>query len=325
MLNKSALIIVSLVLSFMISGAVAQDDSPSGSPRPVITIENATQVELLAQMGVGRVDGLGASADAETGESQRITSPDGSLLAGAGTDGRVRLWSMPDGALVNTLDAHYNAVWDIAFSPDGATLATAGGDGMVHLWDVATWEKRHTISGLGMAITSIDFSPDGSQLAAGGWDGSVWILDALTGEILESRLTQQFLAWTIAFNADGTRFVLGNDGGEVVLFDVVDEPPFIVQNRVLRAHQGPVYAVAFHPDGQHLASGGIDGLIYVWDMDSGEIVQQSEIEQNVEFEALGAIHALAYSPDGTDLLCGTLRGTGHYRCEIDTVFSLANR
>lgn len=305
MFYKSLWLIVALALTLIVSGTIAQEN-----PRPVITAENAAQVELLAQMGVERVDGLGASADGEMGEARRVASPDGSLVAEAGNDGRVQVWSMPDETLVNTLDAHFNAVWDIAFSLDGATLATAGGDGAIHLWDVATWEKRRTISGLGMAITSIDYSPDGSRLAAGGWDGSLWIFDAADGQVVESRPTQQFLAWTITFNADGTRFALGNDGGEVVLFDVVDEPPFIVQNRVFRAHQGPLYALAFHPDGRHLVSGGIDGMIYVWDMDSGEIVQQSEIEQNAEFEPLGAIHALAYSPDGTDLHCGTLGGRG---------------
>lgn len=62
-----------------------------------------------------------------SGNTKVVFSPDGSMLVGAGTDGRVSLWSMPDGTLVDTLDAHYNTVWDITFSPDGTRLVTAGG------------------------------------------------------------------------------------------------------------------------------------------------------------------------------------------------------
>lgn len=187
---------------------------------------------------------------------------------------------------------------------------------MIHVWDVETSEKQHSISNLGMAITSIAFSPDGTQLAAGGWDGSLWIFDALTGEVIASRPTRQLVAWTIAFNADGSRFALGSDTNDVYLYDVVDEPPFIIENRVFRAHQGPVYALAFHPDGLHLASGGADGLIYTWDMDSGEIVQSTTAETNPKT----AVYGLTYSPDGSVLHCGTLRGKNEIRTYDDVTW-----
>ena len=61
-------------------------------------------------------------------------SPDGRLLATAGSDGTARLWDPSTGKHRRTLTGHL-AVNSVAFSPDGRLLATAGDDGTARLWD----------------------------------------------------------------------------------------------------------------------------------------------------------------------------------------------
>jgi WD40 repeat protein len=69
-------------------------------------------------------------------------SPDGRRLAGAGRDGRVRLWETSDGLEVLTLSSagspgsgHYGFTARVAFSPDGRYLATNDWDATVTVWD----------------------------------------------------------------------------------------------------------------------------------------------------------------------------------------------
>jgi RNA polymerase sigma factor (sigma-70 family) len=67
-------------------------------------------------------------------------SPDGHILATAGTDSLIRLWDARTGELIETLKGHDGEVYAVAFSPDGKTLASVSQDQTARLWPISSPE-----------------------------------------------------------------------------------------------------------------------------------------------------------------------------------------
>src|SRR5262249_50261781 len=117
-------------------------------------------------------------------------SPDGERLASAGGDGAVKVWNRKTGKVIQTLDAHPDAVFSAAFHPDGKHLASVGADRQVKVWDLTSREKvfdapSSAFHNVGTAYT-VAFSPgDGRQLAAGS-DRTVKVWDWRSRQLLHS-------------------------------------------------------------------------------------------------------------------------------------------
>lgn len=202
-----------------------------------------------------------------------------------------------------TLQAHSHTIVDAVFNTNNTQIASVGNDGIVEIWDVDTRRLTRTsrviARNLGMSLSSVAFSPDSTKLAVGGWDGSLWIFDVATGELLQQFIAEWHVNWSIAFNHDGSMLALGNDNNQVVVYDVMDDYPFLTNRRIFEGHKNIVYGVDFHPDDTQLASASADGNIHIWDIETGSIAHTLT---GVPF------FDVDFHPDGTQLACSTQRG-----------------
>jgi hypothetical protein len=65
-----------------------------------------------------------------------------------------------------------------------------------------------------------------------------------------------------------------------------------------RRHQGAVYSVAFHPDGDRIVSGGADGTIRLWRT-------QGMVPLQLFFDHGDYVRSVAFSPDGQRIVSGS--------------------
>ncbi len=66
----------------------------------------------------------------------------------------------------------------------------------------------------------------------------------------------------------------------------------------LGKHSEAVYAVAFSPNGRYVATGGFDAMVYVWDVDNGQLLRS--------FKGPGNILSVSWDVAGQQLAaCGT--------------------
>jgi WD40 repeat protein len=119
--------------------------------------------------------------EADEVQSLAVT-PDGNLLAAGSKEGLIRLYSMPDGRLLHTLETGEGAARSLAFSPDGRTLASGGEDRAVTLWHVATGQQLFSLPGVSAQVNGLAFAPNGQTLAAATHDGQMILWRAAEDE-----------------------------------------------------------------------------------------------------------------------------------------------
>jgi WD40 repeat protein len=101
--------------------------------------------------------------------------PEGKRLAGACSDGEVKVWDVATGEVVLRLRGHTGRVARACFSPDGRRITSAGLDGTVKVWDAATGQEALTLRGHTGEVYNLAWSPDGRRIAsASGAEVKVW-------------------------------------------------------------------------------------------------------------------------------------------------------
>jgi WD40 repeat protein len=106
-------------------------------------------------------------------------APGGELIASAGWDHSVRLWSFNTRQRVKTLYGNPSEVWALAFTPDGEAVITGGKDGVVRRWPIHPTKKDQFYDGNWMPLR---FSKNGEILAAIDDDSKLVTLNLKTGE-----------------------------------------------------------------------------------------------------------------------------------------------
>lgn len=203
-------------------------------------------------------------------------SPDGKLIATGGGEpsrsGEVKLWDVATGALVRTLGTlHSDTVFGVRFSPDGSKLATAAADKFLKVTNVADGKELKSFEGHTHHVLAVDWSSDGKQLVTGGADNVLKVWDYESGEQLRT-LPPAGKQVTAVRWLSGKTLVAGASGDNVVRF-------WETKGGITRTFSGPsdfVFGVAVSQDGNRVAAGGADGVLYLWNGQNGQVLRKLE-------------------------------------------------
>lgn len=142
-------------------------------------------------------------------------TPDGSVLAAVGSEGRVRIYILKNGRYEADADLRVSGFADAAaLTPDGAALAVGCTDGSVHVFrrEQGRYVRKQALDDAADAVTGLAWSADGSALAAGDRKGKVRIY-AADGERCERVFEDDYgdSVREITVKGDGRTFVAHGD------------------------------------------------------------------------------------------------------------------
>ncbi|MCX5215976.1 hypothetical protein OG689_43340 [Kitasatospora sp. NBC_00240] len=248
-------------------------------------------------------------------------SPDGHTLAAGSKAGEVTLWNLTDPQhpkpLGQPLQRLGGSVHTVVFSPDGHTLAAAGDapiSGDILLWDVSDPSRptdETTVFGddTTHSVLSLAFSPDGNVLAAGGDNSNhtvgLWRVGREDSPVRMGQPLEQpgsTSAW-VAFSPDGRTLAVGNSSGTINLLNTTDPHHPTPRGEPLLL-PGPLWSVAFSPDGHTLVASGQtgNGTISRWNVTNPD--HPEPIGQPLTVTT-GPVAIVAFSPNSRILAATT--------------------
>ncbi|MGD8807814.1 MAG: WD40 repeat domain-containing protein, partial [Chloroflexota bacterium] len=221
---------------------------------------------------------------------------DNRTLVSADASGQLILWDLgTPGATTDTfgyesrsLGGQGAPIWDVVASQDGGTFVSADGSGRITLWELAGQHPlARQFSGPGGLVRSIALDPAGQILAVGDSAGNLFLYDVDTsintfGQLIGQTQTVHTPYISVSFSPNENVLATAG-GGELMLWQVESLEPESLPE--LDQDNESWYAM-FSPDGHTLAVFRNDNKILLWDLDTGDVLQQLLTEDIVGVPAV---------------------------------------
>lgn len=294
--------------------------------------------------------------DLRTGEQQALIQPppgyirtiaigpeSNFVLSGTwnSTDGGVlNLWDIRTGRARGAFYGHTDIISGVGFSPDSNTIYSTSWDRTLRVWDVSTAIEIQRFEGFDDRLLNLSISSNGEYalLSSGNFGGdailpereaaedtSIWLIDLKSRDEIRRFEGSDEWIWSMDISSDD-RYAVSGSGplrlpGEeynVRLWDV--ETAEVLHT--MDAHTATVEGVAFSPDDSMIASGGWDGQLILWDVETGALIRQfgqesgshgftttTDEESGEDVHTPIRVNSVAFHPDGTILASSAGNGT----------------
>ncbi len=254
----------------------------------------------------------------------------------------VLVWDRSSGQVVSTLRGHEEHVSSIAFSRDGRRIVTAGWDGTVRTWDPGTGRELGSLThggivscagfsgddtmivggdvsgavmiwradslteiarleGHGGAVEHCTSNEDSTRILSAADDDAlkVWDVRIALEEAERGQRVGSSRAGFAAFTPLG-QVVVATDRAVAVVEELAE--PVATIGSPVPLGDGPIYAYAYHPDRNRLATGRRDGSLRVVAVDGAGRDRRWSGDH-------GWILSCAFSVDGASVAAGSRDGT----------------
>ena len=240
-------------------------------------------------------------------------SHDGKYVASS-SDTLVKVWDYESGALLHSFEGHKDSVNALAFDPEGQYLASGSSDYdmnecSIKIWDLRKGQLKTTKGSHWGSITSLSFSSNGDYLVSGAFDKTVNVWDTIKGRLITTLVGHEHAVIDVAITDDG-QIISASYDETIKVWDI--DTGEILREMTFCKSENPksrfgIVTFVVTPDQEFVITGlqgpslEDGGMLFIWRLSDGEIVQTLPIIQDFHgyYEEL---NHLAISNDGVFIL-----------------------
>ena len=219
------------------------------------------------------------------GKSERIIglrfTPDGkTLVAVGGTParfGEVQVWDLESRTLLRSIMSTTDTLFGGALSPDGKFVCVGAADKGVRVFELATGKELFKAGHHEDWVLDAVFGIDGKRVVTVGRDRAAKLANAETGAFLENvnLLRDQLYAikrhprrdYVLIGGLDRVPYLYTMDRPRAL--KIADDSTLV---REFEEQKATIYSLAFSPDGNRIAVGGMSDEVPIYDTESGDRV-----------------------------------------------------
>ncbi len=195
------------------------------------------------------------------------------LATGGGAptqEGEIRFFEVGTWRQIGAVkNGHSDTVYGLCFSPDGKLIASGSADKFVKIFEVPTGKFVKSFEGHTHHVLDVGWQADGKLLASAGADNTVKIWNYAKGEQERTIAAAGKQLTRLQFIGKRPEFVTCSGDAQVRFFNASNGGNV----RNFGGNTDFLYAIGVSPDGKVVAAGGEEGVVRVYNGDSGQLVR----------------------------------------------------
>ncbi|PHH75393.1 hypothetical protein CDD80_2400 [Ophiocordyceps camponoti-rufipedis] len=189
------------------------------------------------------------------------------LLLSCAADGHVRLWSLEAWACLCLYKSHDGPVFRCLWGPHGHYFMSAGYDKVARIWMQDHASPQRLLVGHDTSISAIAWHPNGAYVfsASDETDKSIRMWSVVTGQCVRVFSGHTDFISALECAPNGAILASADCAGNISFWDI-NKGTRIKRSR---GHgRGGIWSLSFSAESTVLVSGGQDGTVRVWDVES---------------------------------------------------------